>query len=183
MDTFAAVIARHICDDMILVDEGVTSSRGVFDQSSGAARHDLLVNVGGAIGAGMPLALGAAVACPDRPVLCISGDGSASYTVQTLWSLAQQKSNVTVVICANHTYEILRGEMLRVGAMTQAGQSNRLLDIDQPRINWVSLAQGYGVAACRVESVAELDAALADALADTDGPRLIEVSLPAAVAA
>lgn len=181
-DTLATVIARHICDDMILVDEGVTSSRGVFDTSRGAGRHDLLVNVGGAIGAGMPLALGAAVACPDRPVLCITGDGSASYTVQTLWSLAQQKSNVTIIVCANHTYEILRGEMLRVGAMPQDDRANRLLDIEDPRIDWVSLAKGYGVPGRRVESVGELDAALAAALASADGPRLIEVPLAPGVA-
>lgn len=176
-DTFATVIARHICDDMIVVDEGVTSSRSLFDTSRGAGRHDLLGNVGGAIGAGMPLALGAAIACPDRPVLCITGDGSASYTVQTLWSLAQQKLNVTIVVCANRTYEILRGEMMRVGAMAPDERANSLLDIENPRIDWVQLSKGYGVPASRVQTVAELDTALAEALKMVDGPRLIEVPL------
>ena len=181
-DSFAAVLARHVHDDTIVVDEGVTSSRGLFDKSRGAPRHDLLVNVGGAIGAAMPLALGAAVACPDRPVLCITGDGSASYTVQTLWSLAQQKSNVTIVVCANHTYEILRGEMLRVGAMAPEDRANPLLDIEHPRVDWVALARGYGVPARRAETVADLDAALADATARRNGPHLIEVPLAAGTA-
>ena len=127
-------------------------------------------------------ALGAAVACPDRPVLCITGDGSASYTVQTLWSLAQQKSNVTIVVCANHTYEILRGEMLRVGAMAPEDRANPLLDIEHPRVDWVALARGYGVPARRAETVADLDAALADATARRNGPHLIEVPLAAGTA-
>ncbi len=171
--TLAAVVARALTDGTILVDEGVTSSREVFNATKGSPRHDLLVNVGGSIGAGLPLALGAAVACPDHPVLCLSGDGSASYTLQALWSMAQQKLNVTTIICANHDYAILKGEMVRVGAMTPDSPPNPLLELINPKIDWVTLANGFGVSAQRVANAEALESAIRDAM-DSSGPHLIE---------
>ena len=171
-DTLADVVACSLQEGTILVDEGVTSTRGVFDKTAHGPRHDLLVNVGGSIGAGLPLALGAAVACPDRPVLCLSGDGSASYTPQALWSIMQQDANVTIVICANHTYAILKIEMERVGAILPDQNQHPLLDIDTPKIDWVALATGYGMPATRVTTAEALAKEIA-----RGGPRLIEASL------
>lgn len=174
--TLAAAVARVLIDGTILVDEGVTSSREVFDASKGSQRHDLLVNVGGSIGAGLPLALGAAVACPDCPVVCLSGDGSASYTLQALWSIAQQELNVTTVICANHAYAILKGEMVRVGALTPDSPPNPLLELINPTIDWVALANGYGVSAQRVDTAEALEVAMRDAM-QASGPHLIEAAI------
>jgi len=176
VDSFADVVARAIRPNTILVDEGITSSRAVFGRTAASPAHDTLVNVGGSIGAGLPLALGAAVACPDRPVLCLSGDGSAGYTLQALWTMAQNRLDITVVICANHTYEILRGEMIRVGAMSDNKRANSLLDIVSPRINWVDLAHGFGVPGTRVETAEQLAVEIERGF-DAPGPHLIEAQL------
>jgi len=172
-DTLAQVVSGALIEDTILVDEGVTSSRGIYRCSKEAARHDLLVNVGGSIGDGLPLALGAAVACPDRPVLCISGDGSAAYTLQALWSMAQQNLNVTVVICANRDYSILKGEMVRVGAMQSNDPPHPLLELRGPHMDWVHLGQGFGVPSYQCTTAGDLRAALDRELVG-DGPVLIE---------
>lgn len=171
---FSATVARAIREGTILIDEGVTTTRELFDMARGAPRHDFLPNVGGSIGAGMPLALGAAIACPDRPVLSINGDGSAAYTLQALWSMAQQALNVTVVICANRRYAILSGEMERVGANRAEAQNHTLLSLATPEIDWVALARGFGVPGERVDTCEAFAAALA---ADRSGPRLIEARL------
>ncbi|MEB8389410.1 acetolactate synthase large subunit [Rhodobacteraceae bacterium KMM 6894] len=175
-DLLTDVIAASVIDGLIIVDEGVTSTRSFFGKSANCPRHDYLVNVGGSIGAGLPLALGAGIGCPERPVLCLSGDGSASFTLQALWSMARHNLNVTTVICANHSYEILKGEMFRVGAMTIDGPKNPLLELDGPRMNWVSLAEGYGVPAQRCETAEEFATALQLSLA-SPGPSLIEAAL------
>ncbi|SHI59782.1 acetolactate synthase-1/2/3 large subunit [Shimia gijangensis] len=175
-DTLMRTVANAMQEGMILAEEGVTTTRALLATIGGCPQHDYLTNVGGSIGAGLPLALGAAIACPDRPVLCISGDGSASYTHQVLWSMARHKLNVTIVICANHSYQILKGEMYRVGAMKPDGPRNPLLELDDPRLDWVSLAKGYGVDSLRCETAEELDFELRKGLA-TPGPVLIEAAL------
>lgn len=169
-------VANCIREDMVIVDEGVTTTRALLAQVGNAPRHDYLTNVGGSIGAGLPLTLGAATACPDRPVLCLSGDGSASYTHQVLWSMARHGLNVTVVICANHSYEILKGEMYRVGAMQPDGPKNPLLELDEPRMDWVSIAKGYGVEGVRCATAEELNAEINRGI-DSAGPLLIEAAL------
>jgi len=175
-DVLAQTVANCIRENTLIVDEGVTTTRSLLAQIGAAPRHDYLANVGGSIGAGLPLALGAAIACPDRPVLCLSGDGSASYTHQVLWSMARHKLNVTIVICANHSYEILKGEMYRVGAMQPGGPKNPLLELDDPRMDWVSLARGYGVDGERGTTAEELYVAVNRVL-DGPGPLLIEAAL------
>ncbi|WP_166416391.1 acetolactate synthase large subunit [Cochlodiniinecator piscidefendens] len=175
-DLLTDVVAASVTEGLIIVDEGVTSTRSFFGKSAGCPRHDYLVNVGGSIGAGLPLALGAGIACPDRPVLCLSGDGSAAFTLQALWSMARHNLNVTTIICANNSYEILKGEMFRVGAMTPDGPKNPLLELDGPCMNWVSLAEGFGVSAQRCETAEDLTAVLQTSLA-SPGPYLIEAAL------
>ncbi len=139
-----------------------------------AGPFTLLNNMGGSIGYGLPVALGAAVACPDRRVLALVGDGSAFYTEQALWSMAREAAKVTVVIFANHNYAILQGEWRNTGAGA-AGQAARdMLTLDRPRADWVAIAKGHGVEAERVTDAAQLTQALMRAHR-ADGPRLIEV--------
>lgn len=173
-DGLSTTLARSIQPGTIIVDEGITSTRRLFDLARGAPEHDFLANVGGAIGAGLPLALGAGIACPDRPILCVSGDGSAAYTLQALWSIAQHELNVTVVICANRRYAILSGEMERVGIMRGHASGDALLSLENPPMDWVFLARGFGVPATRVTTCEELELALGDL---RRGPHLIEAVL------
>ena len=137
-----------------------------------AARHAWLCNVGGAIGSGMPNAIGAAVAAPERKVICLTGDGSAMYTVQSLWTMARENLDVLTIVCANRAYRILEIEMARAGAPLGPATAG-LLSLKEPVIDWVKLAEAQGVPAIRCETSEAFDAALAELLA-TPGPKLIE---------
>jgi len=174
--TVGASIARHMPDQTVISDDGVTSSMPVFLQTAGARPHDWLMLTGGAIGQGIPVAVGAAVACPDRKVISLNGDGAAMYTVQGLWTLARENLDVTVVVFANHTYRILGVELQRTGAGKPGAAAASLLDLGSPRIDWVSLARGLGVPAERQETAEGFDAAFARAMSEK-GPKLIEVAL------
>jgi acetolactate synthase-1/2/3 large subunit len=132
--------------------------------------------MGGSIGIGMPMATGAAVACPDRKVLNLEGDGSAMYTVQALWTQAREKLDVTTVIFANRQYAILRMELVNVGAQNVGRKALDMLDIDRPTLDFVALARGMGVPGERVENMDEFNAALARGLAHR-GPYLVEAVL------
>ena len=174
-DNLAALLARHLPDEAIVVDESITAGRGCFAAARGAARHDWLEVCGGSIGGGFPLATGAAVACPGRRVVCLEGDGSAMYTVQALWTQARERLDVTTVVLANRAYEILRHELDNVQA--DSGETAlRMLELDDPVLDWVAIARGMGVEGVRVGTVAELDTALRHALS-ARGPYLIEAVL------
>ncbi|MUM35989.1 thiamine pyrophosphate-dependent enzyme, partial [Mycolicibacterium sp. CBMA 361] len=110
------VVAATLPDRAIVVDESNTSGFLLPQATMTAPRHDLLTLTGGAIGFGLPSAVGAAVACPDRPVLCLQADGSAMYTISALWTMAHEQLNVVTVILNNAAYAILRMELQRVGA-------------------------------------------------------------------
>ena len=174
--TVGASIARHMPDNAVVSDDGVTSSMPVFLQTKTARPHDWMMLTGGAIGQGIPLAVGAAVACPDRKVISLNGDGSAMYTLQGLWTMAREDLDVTVIIFANHTYRILGVELTRTGAGDPGAAAASLLDLGDPRIDWVSLASGLGLPAMRCESAEGFDAAFDAAMAQK-GPMLIEVAL------
>jgi len=174
--TVGASIARHMPDQSVISDDGVTSSMPVFLQTTSARPHDWLMLTGGAIGQGIPVAVGAAVACPDRKVISLNGDGAAMYTVQGLWTLAREGLDVTVVVFANHVYRILSVELQRTGAGKPGKAAASLLDLGSPRIDWVSLAKGLGVPAERQETAEGFDAAFARAMGEK-GPKLIEVAL------
>lgn len=172
----AAVIAALIPEQAIVVDESITSGRALMPTTRNSAPHDWLTNPGGAIGAGLPLAVGAAVACPGRQVICLESDGSGMYTLQALWTMARERLDIVILLFNNRTYEILKGEFKNVGA-GQAGQrALDMLEIGRPDLDWVSLAKGQGVAASRVETIESLARELAAALAER-GPRLIEVMI------
>jgi acetolactate synthase-1/2/3 large subunit len=175
-ETLAAAIGASLPEGTIVVDEGNTSGFLVAGATAGAPRHDWLTLTGGAIGIGLPAATGAAVAAPERPVLCLQADGSAMYTLQALWTQAREGLNVTTVLLANRSYAILNMELQRVGAGAGGPLSRRLLDLTEPDLDFVSLAKGMGVPAQRVETAEALTAALEKSYGEP-GPTLIEVPL------
>ena len=160
-------------EDAIVVDEAATCGMGIFPATLQARRHDWLALTGGAIGYGLPAALGAAVACPDRKVVALQADGSAMYTAQALWSMAREQTDVVIVIMNNRSYAILNIELARVGAGRPTPKTLSMLDLSRPALDFVSLAEGMGVPATRAATAEEFDAQLAEAMA-VRGPRLIE---------
>ncbi len=173
--TIGQVIARLLPEGAVVSDEAATSGLGPALALATAAPHDVLSLTGGAIGQGLPLAAGAAVACPDRKVVCLHGDGGAMYTVQALWTMAREQLDVTVVIFANRSYGILNIELQRVGA-DSGPKALSMLDLGNPDLDWVALATGMGVDAVRVDSIDAFRDAFASAMTQA-GPRLIEAVL------
>ncbi len=171
---FGAIIAATLPENAIMVDEAVTSGRQFAKTLPQAAPHDCIDITGGAIGWGLPAAVGAAVACPDRKVFAFIGDGSAMYTLQALWTMAREQLDVTVVIFANRSYRILRGELANMGGPEAGENAKRMLDLDRPFLDWVSLAKGHGVAGSQVTTLEGFASAMRIA-AKEKGPRLIEL--------
>jgi acetolactate synthase-1/2/3 large subunit len=166
-------VARHLPEGAIVCDDSVTSGGGIAVPAMTAAPHEVLALTGGAIGAGLPLAVGAAVACPDRKVVSLNGDGAAMYTVQALWTMAREGLDVTAVVFANNTYRILNIEMMRTGAGQAGPQAAKLLELGDPAIDWTSVAKGLGVPAVRCTTAEAFEAAFAAAMAQR-GPTFIE---------
>jgi acetolactate synthase-1/2/3 large subunit len=174
--SLAQAIAIAIPENAIVVDESITTGRGFFPPTAAAAPHDWLQNMGGSIGFSTPVATGAAIACPDRKVICMVGDGSAMYTIQSLWTQAREGLNVVTIVFANRIYQILRGEFDGVGAGEPGQRALDMLRIDRPTIDFVALAKGMGVAGRAVDNIDDFNKALAEAIAEP-GPRLIEVQM------
>jgi acetolactate synthase-1/2/3 large subunit len=168
-----AAIAAYLPENAVVVDEGNTEGNFTFLQTTHAARHDWLHNMGGSIGLGLPLAVGAAVACPDRKVICLEGDGSAMYTIQALWTMARENLDVTTIIFANRSYRILNIELGRVGAGAAGQRAKDMLDLTRPELDFVALAQSMGVPASRPSNAQELCSVLERAM-QHKGPQLIE---------
>ena len=166
-------LAALMPEDAILCDESVSSGRTLFGFTRNAPRHDYLQLTGGAIGVGIPLATGAAIACPGRKVICLQADGSAMYTVQGLWTQAREGLDIVTIIFSNRSYAILRNEFTSVGAGEPGHNARRMLDLDNPALQWVQLAAGMGVAASRATSAEAFNQALQRSLAEP-GPQLIE---------
>lgn len=162
----------------IIVDEAQTSGVMLSAATRGAPRHDLLTLTGGAIGQGLPNAVGAAIACPDRPVIALTGDGSAMYTIQALWTMARENLNITSVIFNNRSYAILNVELQRVGAAGQGSKAKSQLDLQHPNLDFVALGNGMGVHSVRAGTAEEFAAALQYAF-QNPGPHLIEAVVPA----
>ena len=174
--TVGASIARHMPDHAIVCDDSVTSGAGVAAAAATARPHEVLALTGGAIGIGLPLAIGAAVAAPDRKVLSLNGDGSAMYTIQALWTMARENLDITVVIFANYTYRILNIEMQRTGAGEAGASARKLLDLGDPNIDFVSVAKGLGLPSVSCSTAEEFETAFAGAMAQR-GPMLIEAKI------
>jgi acetolactate synthase I/II/III large subunit len=174
--TIAQSLGSLIPENAIVVDEGVSTGRGFFPATRHAHPHTWLQNMGGSIGIGMPLATGAAVACPDRPVINLEADGSAMYTVQALWTQARENLNITTVIFNNRSYAILRHELANVGAQNVGRKALDMMDLSRPDLDFVTLARGMGVPGERVDSMDAFNKAVARGIA-TPGPYLVEVML------
>jgi acetolactate synthase-1/2/3 large subunit len=176
-DAVAQAVGALLPEGAIVSDEANTSGLSVPGHTAGAPRHDWLCLTGGAIGQGMPLATGAAVACPDRRVVSLEADGSALYTVQSLWTQAREGLDVVTVLYNNRSYAILNMELNRVGAAAPGPKAKSLLDLGHPDMDFVALAQGVGVPATRATTADEFADQFGRALA-TPGPTLIEAVLP-----
>ncbi|HJV52092.1 MAG TPA: acetolactate synthase large subunit [Noviherbaspirillum sp.] len=170
-------VGHLLPENAIIVDEAQTSGTMLPMFTAGAPRHDVLALTGGAIGQALPAAVGAAVACPDRQVLALVGDGSSMYTFQALWTMARERLNVISVIFNNRSYGILNIELERVGAERAGPKAKAQLDLNSPGLDFVQLAQGMGVPAVRATTAEDFTAALERALA-TPGPHLIEAMVP-----
>ncbi|WP_198133367.1 acetolactate synthase large subunit [Novosphingobium nitrogenifigens] len=174
--SIGAVVADLMPDNAIVTDEGLTASATLYAATAGAAPHDWLVITGGAIGQGLPLATGAAVACPDRRVIALQADGSGLYTCQALWTMARERLDVTVIVLNNASYAILNIELMRVGVRNAGPKALSMLSLADPVPDWCSLARGFGMGSEQVRDVSSLRAALAGALS-RKGPFLIEAML------
>jgi acetolactate synthase-1/2/3 large subunit len=160
-------------EEAIISDEGVTSSRDADKWTTTAPRHDWLNVTGGAIGQGLPVATGAAVACPDRKVFAMEADGSGMYTLQALWTQAREQLDVVTVIFSNRAYKILLGELKRVGVEEAGPNASAMFSLSKPDINWVKLAEGMGVHGMRAETCEQFNKHL-EAAIQSKGPHLIE---------
>jgi acetolactate synthase-1/2/3 large subunit len=175
-DLIADVLAALLPENAIVVDEAVSTGRAFGPRFASAAPHDWLAVMGGAIGFGLPAALGSALGAPGRPVLALEGDGSAMYTPQALWSIAREGLPVLAVIFANRAYRILQGELKGVGAVASGPRAEAMLRLDRPSIDWVALAKGLGVPGARVQTAGELVREVQRAFA-SGGPCLVEVMM------
>ncbi len=171
-------IGAALPEGAIVSDEAMTSGMALAPSTAGAPRHDWLTLAGGAIGQGLPVAVGAAIACPDRPVIALEADGSALYTIQSLWTMAREQLDVTVVIFNNRSYRILNAELARLDRENPGPGAKALLDLGDPDIDFVKLGAGLGIASRRVDTAEQLNRALKRAIGDR-GPHLIEAVIPA----
>ena len=174
--TVGAAIGHLLPEGAIISDDGATSGGGTMAGTQGCPPHTHLALTGGAIGQGLPLAVGAAVACPDRKVVCLSGDGSGMYTLQALWTMARERLDVTTVVFANRSYRILSIELGRVGAEPPGPAALSMFDLSNPDIEWAGLGRALGVESSRVETIEQFLDQFALAMTSR-GPRLIEVVL------
>jgi acetolactate synthase-1/2/3 large subunit len=171
-EAFGATLAALMPENCIIAEDAVTSGRALFPPTFAAPPHDWLQITGGAIGHGFPCATGAAVACPDRKVICLQADGAGMYSLQSLWTQAREKLDIINVVFANRVYKILHGELLSAGAKPGPA-STKLFDLARPELDWVKLAGGMGVEAMRVETLESFAGAFTSACG-RHGPFLIE---------
>ncbi|RKP57596.1 acetolactate synthase large subunit [Pararobbsia silviterrae] len=174
--SIAHALAAALPEDCIVVDESLTTGRESMGLTIGAAPHDLINNMGGSIGYATPVATGAALACPDRRVFCMVGDGSAMYTIQSLWTQAREGLNITTIIFANNSYAILKAEYANMGAGTPGERALSMIDLDRPRIDWQAMATSMGVPSVAVDTAQAFHQAMVDSTREA-GPRLIVVRL------
>ncbi|MEN9775013.1 MAG: hypothetical protein RL322_2083 [Pseudomonadota bacterium] len=170
----AAVLTEFMPEQAIVIDEAVSVGRAFGPATVGAAPHDWLAVMGGSIGFGLPAAVGAAVAAPDRKVVALEGDGSALYTIQALWTMAREGLDIVVVILANRAYQILRGEFAGVGAGAPGQRATDMLTLDRPTLDFVAIARGMGLEAGRAEDLGDF-ARLFERACSQRGPALIEL--------
>lgn len=174
-EAIAQTLTARLPENAIVVDDAVSTGRGFFPLTFGAAPHDWIQVTGGSIGFALPAAAGAALASPGRKVVCIQGDGGAQYSLPALWTQARERLDVVNVILSNRAYKVLFGEMAGVGA-TAGPAARRLMELTDPQLDWVKLAEGYSVEAARAETMERFDDLFVSALARR-GPMLIELAI------
>ena len=171
-DNIAVLLAKHLPENAIVIDESITTGRAFQSATAAAPPHDWLQLCGGSIGDGFPLSTGAAIACPERKVIDLQSDGSGMYTLQALWTQARENLDITTVVFANQSYEILKHELRNVKA-NSGHIATDMMELNRPELDWVLMANGMGVEARRVDTVNQLSAAMDHALKQS-GPYLIE---------
>lgn len=176
-ETISIVVARTLPEGAIICDESVTSGGRLAELAPTMAPHDHLRLTGGSIGIGIPLSAGAAIAAPSRKVVTLQADGSGMYTIQGLWTQARENLDVVTIVFSNRGYSILKGEMRNVGVNEFGENARRMLDIEDPTLDWCSLARGMGAEAARAETAEEFSRLL-DAGLSHKGPFLIEAVMP-----
>ncbi|MCI4643538.1 MAG: acetolactate synthase large subunit [Hyphomonadaceae bacterium] len=174
--SIGVALSELMPEGAIVSDEAATSGLPIYGKTAGAPPHDWLTLTGGAIGQGMPLAVGAAVACPDRKVIALQADGSGMYTNQALWTMARERLDIVTIILNNGSYAILNVELMRVGVENPGPKALSMLDLKNPEINWTQLSEGMGVPGMRVSTAERFRDALSEAI-QTKGPSLIEAIL------
>jgi len=179
-DNWVSVIGALLPENAIISDEANTSGLLLPDATAASPPHDVLTLTGGAIGQGLPVAVGAAIAAPHRPVIALQSDGSALYTISALWTMAREHLEITVVLLDNRAYAILQLELKRVGASAGGPKAQPLLDLSNPSLDFVAIAEGFGVPAKRATTAEELATHFSAAIAEP-GPHLIDVVIPAAL--
>lgn len=172
----AEALAALMPEDAVVVDEAITGGFNSYPLTAAAGPHDWLQNMGGSIGFAPPVATGAALGAPGRPVICLTGDGSAMYSLQALWTQARENLHVVTLVFSNRTYQILKMEFAGVGAGQPGPSALAMMNLDNPDLDWVRLGEGMGVPSSRATTAEELCVALSRALA-AEGPSLIEVML------
>ena len=172
-ETVGCTLARHLPEDCIIADDSVSAGLVLFPATASAAPHDWLFHTGGAIGQGLPMSIGAAVGAPGRKVIALCGDGAAMYTVQSLWTMAREALDITIVVFANRLYRILMIELARTGAGTAGPAAMSMLSLGNPALDWVKMAEAHGVEAVRTERAEDFDREFARLVA-RPGPTLIE---------
>jgi acetolactate synthase-1/2/3 large subunit len=176
-DGVCQIVGALLPEGAIVSDEGNTSGLFAAGHTAGSPAHDWLCLTGGAIGQGLPVAVGAAVAAPDRKVIALQADGSAMYTLQSWWTMAREDLDITTIIFNNSSYAVLNMELDRVGAVAGGERAKAMLDLHQPDLDFVALATGMGVPASRATTCMDFTEQLTAALG-TRGPRVIEAIVP-----
>lgn len=172
----AQAMAEYTPENAIFADESTTAGFALLSTMATARPHTHIPLTGGSIGSGLTLAVGAAVAAPDRKVICPHGDGGAAFSMQALWTMARENLDITVVIYANRSYGILNIELQRVGAVASGSKALSMLDLHNPEMNWVQIAQGLGVEASRATTAEAFNDQYRSAMRSR-GPRLIEAMI------
>jgi acetolactate synthase-1/2/3 large subunit len=175
-ETIGLVLAAEMPEGSIVSDEMISVAEPVLNNLGAARPFYHLPLTGGSIGQGLPVAVGAAVACPDRKVIALQADGSAMYTLQSLWTMARERLDVVVVILANRRYQILEIETRRTGAGEIGPRANDMMDLTRPNLDWVKLAEGQGVPGCRATTGDQFADLFREAVKQR-GPTLIEAVL------
>lgn len=169
----AQSLARHMPHNAIISDDAVTAGLPLYLATSNAKAHDWLFLTGGAIGQGLPVAIGAQMADLKRKTIALSGDGAGMYCIQSLWTMAREKLPIVTIIFANRSYRILNIEMARTEAGAMGETAKQMLSLESPALDYVKIAEGMGIMAKSVSDAKIFDEVLKEAI-EANVPYLIE---------